>query len=270
MSHKEPRERPLQVDSWQGTSSGHRPLTVGSLFSGIGGFDLGFERAGLRTMWFVESEPFCQFVLKKNFPDVACYADVQHVSSANLSRVDVLAGGFPCQDVSIANQRAEGIAGARSSLWGQFARLIGEIQPRYVVIENSPQLVSRGLDVVLGQLASLGYDAEWQRISAEAVGANHIRSRLYIVAYPPRKGLDRSRSEPRLFTQEAWWAWRWGDDSMCDWWTTQPEPSRVDDGFPHRMDKDFKPRVRSLGNALVPQIAHFIGTRIRADNAASL
>lgn len=251
------------MDSSPGTSSA---LKVGSLFAGIGGFDLGFERAGLRTVWVVESNPFCQFVLKKHFPHARRYNDVRYVSAANLDPIDVLCGGFPCQDISIGNRSADGISGKRSSLWGQFARLIEELSPRYVVIENSPMLVRRGIDRVLRDLSSLGYDAEWTNFQAAWLGAPHIRTRIFIVAYSPCEGLGGSRGEPRLLTQKAWRSWRGRNVGVRDWWAKQSEPPRVADGFPNRLDEDFKPRVQATGNALVPQIAEFLGWCIMKDH----
>lgn len=248
-----------QADLWQRSSD---PFRVGSLFTGIGGFDLGFARAGLRTVWCVEPDPFCQFILARQFPEATRFVDVQQVSSANLDPIDVLCGGFPCQDISIGNRQAKGLNGTRSGLWGQFARLIGELSPKYVVVENSPQLVTRGLNIVLYDLATLGYDAEWHCLTAEAFGAPHIRKRIFIVAYPARSGLGGQGSEPRLLTQEAWRRWRGRDSSVRHWWAEQPEPPRVADGFPGKLDEDFKHRVRVTGNALVPQIAEFIGAQI--------
>lgn len=168
-------------------------VNVGSLFSGIGGFDLGFERAGMRTEWFVECDPYCQAVLRKHWPTVPCYEDVRSVAASAVRPVDLLCGGFPCQDLSAAG-RGAGLDGARSGLWSEFARLIGELRPRYVVVENVPLLRSRGLGRVLGEMAALGYDAEWDCVPACAVGAPHRRDRVWIVAYPQRSGLEGQRS----------------------------------------------------------------------------
>ncbi len=200
-------------------------LTVGSLFAGIGGFDLGFERAGMRTLWFCEQDPFCQRVLAKHWPGVPIYDDVralvadadgrglsepdlcaqqpQRAEAVCTSQglrsvpvpvpyVDVLCGGFPCQDLSVAG-RGAGLDGERSGLWSEYARLIRELRPRYVVVENVAALLSRGLGRVLGDLAACGYDAEWDCIPASAVGAPHRRDRVWLVAYPdahhPRRSI---------------------------------------------------------------------------------
>lgn len=169
-------------------------MTVGSLFSGIGGLDLGLEWAGFETKWFCEIEKFPQAVLRKHWPHVPIIEDVRDVKpSESVQRVDVIAGGFPCQDISWAG-KGRGIdydlseqEGTRSGLWWEMWRVIRDLRPRYVVAENVPALTHRGLDIVLGSLAEIGYDAEWQTISAAGVGAPHIRERVFIVAYPNNK-----------------------------------------------------------------------------------
>jgi DNA (cytosine-5)-methyltransferase 1 len=245
-------------------------LTVGSLFSGIGGFDLGLERAGMRTVWFCEQDPFCQRVLAKHWPGVPCHSDVRALvadtecagleglgrgsdgaGSTNgggagplpvpVPYVDVLCGGFPCQDLSYAGAGA-GIDGERSGLWSEYARLIRELRPRYVVVENVSALLARGLGRVLGDLAACGYDAEWDCIPASAVGAPHRRDRVWLVAYS-RHGRVGSAG--------------WGEPSDGGWWVTEPDVGRVAHGVPARVD-----RLRALGNALVPQIAEWLGHRI--------
>lgn len=159
-------------------------LSVGSLFSGIGGIELGFERAGgFKTEWFVERDIYCQFVLKKHWPQAIVYDDVTTLDFAAVPKIDILTGGFPCQDISNAGKRA-GITGSRSSLWKHFCRAIGILRPKYALIENVSALANRGLDVVLADLAEIGYAAEWYNISASSVGAPHRRERLFILAYP--------------------------------------------------------------------------------------
>lgn len=165
-------------------------LRLGSLFSGIGGLDIGLERAGMRTVFQVERDEYARRVLERHWPDVPRFDDVRAVRAHNLPPCDVLAGGFPCQDVSNAGSRA-GLDGDRSGLWGEFARLVRELRPRFVVVENVAALVVRGLDRVLGDLADLGFDAEWTCLRASDVGAPHIRARLFIVAYA-RDGWRRS------------------------------------------------------------------------------
>jgi len=164
-------------------SLGSKPLTFGSLFAGIGGFDLGLERAGLRCEWQVEIDPYARAVLAKHWPDVRRHEDVRTFPPPEGEwGVDVICGGFPCQDISVAGKGA-GLAGARSGLWYEYARIIGELRPSYVIVENVAALLTRGADVVLGTLATLGYDAEWHVIPASAVGAPHRRDRLWIIAF---------------------------------------------------------------------------------------
>lgn len=167
--------------------------TIGSLFSGIGGLELGLEWAGLgRVAWQVEKDAYCRQVLARHWPDAARHEDVRVVGAHNLSRVDVLCGGFPCQDISVAGKGA-GLAGTRSGLWSEYARIVRELQPRIVVIENVTALAFRGLDRVLVDLAACGYDALWFPLRASDVGAPHLRERLFIVAYP--HGLREPQSQ---------------------------------------------------------------------------
>jgi DNA (cytosine-5)-methyltransferase 1 len=163
-------------------------MNVLDLFSGIGGFSLGLERAGMRTVAFCEIDPYCRAVLAKHWPGVPCFDDVRKLTAADITEpVDVICGGFPCQDISVAGKGA-GLAGERSGLWREYARLIGEIRPRYVIVENVAALLGRGLSTVLGDLSEIGYDAEWHVISAADVGAPHRRERVWIVAYPVSGG----------------------------------------------------------------------------------
>jgi DNA (cytosine-5)-methyltransferase 1 len=162
------------------------------LFSGIGGFSLGLERTGgFKTVAFCEIDPFCRRVLAKHWPEVPCYDDVRTLTAARLAAdgiaVDVICGGFPCQDVSFAGKRA-GLEGARSGLWSEYGRLIGELRPRFVIVENVPGLLSLGMGTVLGDLSALRYDAVWDCVPASAVGAPHRRDRMWLVAYSNGQG----------------------------------------------------------------------------------
>lgn len=158
-------------------------MRVGSLFSGIGGLELGLQAAGVgHTVWQVEKDAFCRAVLEKHWPDAYRYEDVCEVGSRNLERVDVICGGFPCQDLSLAGKGA-GLSGERSGLWYEYARIIGELRPRFVVIENVAALLRRGFDEVLSQLDALGYDAEWSCIRVSDVGGSHRRDRLFVIAW---------------------------------------------------------------------------------------
>ena len=139
-------------------------MKIGSLFSGIGGLDLGLEWAGVgHTVWQVEREPFCQTILAKHWPNAARFDEVRTVGAHNLEPVDVISGGFPCQDISYAG-KGLGLSGERSGLWYEFARIVGEMGPRFVVVENVAAILSRGIWDVLGTLSDLGYDAQWRTI----------------------------------------------------------------------------------------------------------
>jgi hypothetical protein len=166
-----------------------------SLFAGIGGFDLGLERTGgFCTVAFCEIDPFCQRVLAKHWPEVPCYHDVRELTAERLAadgiRPNAIVGGFPCQNISQAGASwgvDTGIEGDRSSLWFEYARIIGELQPQLVVVENVAALLDRGLGDVLGALAALGYDAEWHCIPASYVGALHQRDRVWKDTGDPEK-----------------------------------------------------------------------------------
>lgn len=161
-------------------------MTLLDLFSGIGAFSLGLERAGFKTVAFCEIEDFCRRVLAKHWPDVPIYDDVRHLDAARLradgiTAIDAICGGFPCQDISVAG-RGAGLDGERSGLWREYSRLVGELRPQFVIVENVGALRARGLATVLGDLAALGYDARWNVVPAAAVGAPHLRERVWIIA----------------------------------------------------------------------------------------
>jgi len=180
-------------------------LKVLDLFSGIGGFSLGLERTGgFETVAFCEIEPFPRKVLAKHWPEVPCYEDVTKLTGDILRRdgisVDVITGGFPCQDISAAGRQAGIGEGTRSGLWSEIVRIIGELSPRFVIVENVANLLSgpseqRGgwFGRILGDLAECGYDAEWENIPAAAVGAPHRRERVWVVAYPAKEGVYGQR-----------------------------------------------------------------------------
>jgi DNA (cytosine-5)-methyltransferase 1 len=157
-------------------------LSVGSVFSGIGGIEFGFEKEGFETKWFIEYNPYCQEVLKKHWPDVPIYGDITKVDFTKLEKVDCLTGGFPCQDISVAGRHAGILEGKRSSLWKYYAEAIGILRPKVAVIENVPNLANLGLNVVLADLAEKGYGADFFTICARDVGAPHKRERLFIIA----------------------------------------------------------------------------------------
>jgi DNA (cytosine-5)-methyltransferase 1 len=170
-------------------------MKVLDLFSGIGGFSLGLERAGFETVAFCEVDKKCQAVLKKHWPNVPIFDDVSNLTGENIGqKVDVICGGFPCQDISLAGKGA-GLAGKRSGLWSEFHRLIKEIKPKYAIIENVSALRSRGLDQVLREISEIGYDAEWHCITASSIGAPHRRDRIWIVAYANGEPSEQTDSE---------------------------------------------------------------------------
>ena len=156
-------------------------LTVGSLFSGIGGLDLGLERAGMTVKWHSEIDPYACRVLKKHWPTVPNLGNIKNIDWSTVEPVDLIAGGYPCQPFSTAGKR-QGEKDERH-LWPYFLRAIGELRPRYALLENVRGHLSMGFDRVLGDLAEIGYDAEWQIVSAASVGAPHRRDRIVIVAY---------------------------------------------------------------------------------------
>src|SRR5690606_30688673 len=159
-------------------------LTVGSLFAGIGGIDLGLERAGMQVRWQVEIEDFPTRVLRKHWPNVDLHEDVRNVGSANLAPVDLICGGFPCQDLSVAGRRA-GLAGERSGLFYEFMRVVAELAPRWVLIENVPGLLSsnggRDMGTVLWTLGELGYGWAYRVLDAQYFGVAQRRRRVFIV-----------------------------------------------------------------------------------------
>jgi DNA (cytosine-5)-methyltransferase 1 len=175
-------------------------LTVGSLFSGIGGIDLGLERAGMRVIWQSEIDPFACKVLKKHWPEVPNYGDIKKIKWDECERPDVICGGYPCQPFSTAGNR-KGKDDPRH-LWPWVRTAISELRPQFAIMENVRGHLSLGGLQVIGQLAEIGYDAEWRVISAASVGANHKRERIIIVAYPKSelsngfKDYARSSSRP--------------------------------------------------------------------------
>lgn len=236
-------------------------LTVGSLFAGIGGFDLGLERAGMQVKWQCEKDPWARKVLAKHWPGVPCYEDITTLEPHAVEYVDVLAGGFPCQDISNLNTKGTGLNGEKSGLWKEFKRIIQGAKPTWVIIENSASIRSKGLWFVLQDLDEIGFDAEWHCIPAASLGAPHVRDRAWIVAYTHGKRLQACLSEGNF---RASYAKRetvefkgpsYGD--FPAWNTTEPNVGRVAHGVPHRVD-----RLRGLGNAVVPQVVEWLGRMI--------
>jgi DNA (cytosine-5)-methyltransferase 1 len=235
-------------------------LRFGSLFSGIGGLDLGLERAGMECRWQVEIDEWCRQVLDKRWPNIHQFADIHDVGASNLEPVDLVVGGFPCQPVSITGQKKA--QADERWLWPEFARVLRELRPSYALLENVPGLflVNKGkaAQEVFRSLAELGYDAEWATVSAAAVGAPHRRSRVFILAYTPSSGRDAG-------SVLEWESVRGGDAAdagseelpRSPHWEVEPDMDRMADGIPNQVD-----RLRGLGNAVVPQVAEWVGRRI--------
>ena len=261
-----------------------------ALFAGAGGGILGGHLLGWRTVCAVEINPFCREVLLRRqmdrcLPRFPIWDDVKTFDGRPWKGiVDVISGGFPCQDISAAGTGA-GIEGTRSGLWSEMARIIGEVQPRHVFVENSPLLIRRGLAVVLGDLAEMGFDAQWCRVSAENVGAPHKRDRIWIVAvskviterpgFCPSESSNERRGrssnggceipnsdgrgcQERGESQPRWEKGPRGYKSnRCrkqrpgvPCWPAEPDVGRVAHGVAHRVD-----RIRALGNGQIPAVA---------------
>jgi DNA (cytosine-5)-methyltransferase 1 len=311
-------------------------MKVGSLFSGIGGLDLGLERAGMEIVWQCESDPYCRAVLRKHWPHIELFGDVRTLYAPR--RVDLICGGFPCQPVSQAGRRR---AQADDRwLWPEMARVLRDLRPRYVLVENVPGLLARGMGDVLGDLASLGFDAEWESLPVAAFGAPHLRDRVFIFGYRPPETVGRPGKQRRVLADTESGGQRpdqdnpdrsseqnlesvsqrgsadvaysqgerselrptagerlggspsgrvvahtpsagrgpegaelaraqkgagtFGVPARSGWWATEPDVGRVAHGIPSRVD-----RLRALGNAVVPQVAEWIGRRIMAADERS-
>lgn len=226
-------------------------MTIGSLFSGIGGLELGLEWAGLGPVkWQVEIDPFCSRVLERWWPDVRRYEDVHGVGKANLEPVDLVCGGFPCQDVSqAARGRNPGLAGRRSGLWYEFSRIVWELEPRAVLVENVASGKNRWLPEVRRTLHLLGYRTRAFALSAAEVGAPHYRPRIFVVGYADRYGEPAFPVDAEVGRVPETARLLWGSKGF-----SPPSRLRMDDGVSRGLD-----RLRALGNAVVPQCAEVIG-----------
>jgi DNA (cytosine-5)-methyltransferase 1 len=268
---------------------------IGSLFSGVGGLELGLEWSGLgETIWQVEIDPFCRSILARHWPNVTRYEDVKKVGTTNLAPVDIICGGFPCQDVSSAGKGA-GLAGERSGLWFEFARILVEMRPEWVVVENVASGATRWVDTVVAGLEQQGWTCLPIPLSARDVGAPHRRERIFVVGHADRrelrqqsrrscragrsdtrdpgddgaqretadasgKGLQGADTVPRSATRAQPPECPWSIDAM-----PQPAIRRVDDGLPRKLDSARlrNQRLKALGNAVVPQCAEVIGWVIK-------
>jgi DNA (cytosine-5)-methyltransferase 1 len=240
-------------------------LTVLDLFSGIGGFSLGLQRTGgFETIAFCEIDPFCRKVLAKHWPGVPCFEDITKLDKEeldSLGRVDVICGGFPCQDISCAGKGA-GIHAERSGLWWEMLRIIRLVRPRFVLVENVAALLNRGLDEVLGSLAESGYDAEWTCLRASEFGLMHNRERLYLVAYDARRNENTRRLlETGIFRGSS----KQPRGVRCHENGNFSGDGTIHDESPlvrsvHGLSKESHgSRLKALGNAIVPQCSQFVG-----------
>lgn len=253
-------------------------MRIGSLFSGIGGFELGLEMSGLgHTVWQVEQDPFRRAVLAKHWPLVPCFKDVRHVGSANLDRVDVICGGFPCQDLSSAGKRA-GLAGSKSGLWYEYLRIVSELEPSFVVVENVASGARAWIDTVCAGLGQQGYACLPVPLAASDVGAPHGRKRVFIIAAHANAHSQSFSTEyaETCGTQEAaahsdsaslWQQSRWlsGPDRAkalesrhVGWRTPEPPMVRMVDELSKGLDKPTA-RRRALGDSVVPLCSEVIG-----------
>lgn len=259
-------------------------MRFGSLFAGIGGFDLGLERAGHACAWQCEIDPHARAILNKHWPEVPCYGDIRSINWADVEPVDLICGGYPCQPFSHAGSR-KGESDPRH-LWPEVAQCLRHLRPRFVLLENVAAHLSLGFGDVLGDLAAIGYDAWWDCVPAAALGAPHLRDRVFIVAWrsaahaydggqPTRAQHDeapgvsgageaaaharRAGCETRHAPAEPGQVGLSAGIPDPQWALGPPVPPvrRVDDGLPPRMDG---PRLRGLGNAIVPQIAELLGS----------
>lgn len=229
-----------------------RELTHGSVFSGIEGFGLGAALAGIKTEWSCEFEKYQTEVIEKNFGDGhTVYGDIRTLE--NPPFVNIISGGFPCQDISAAGKGA-GIKGSRSGLWGQMHRIIGEVRPDYVIIENSPLLRKRGFEYVLHGLSEIGYDAQWQCLQGSFLGLQQCRERIYIIAYPVCK-FGEGESPKSVFRQPYL---PWKLPRVYPGWRERrdlPEPRTL--GSTNELP-DLVDRNRCVGNAVQPLMAQYL------------
>jgi DNA (cytosine-5)-methyltransferase 1 len=252
-------------------------MRIGSLFSGIGGLELGLEWSGLgETVWQVEQNKFCLAVLTKHWPNAERFDDVCKVGKSNLAPVDLICGGFPCQDVSSAGAR-RGLAGERSGLWREFARVVAELSPEWVVIENVASGATLWFDAIVRDLDELDYGVLPIPLSAFDVGAPHRRARVFVVAnsngdrqhvcsehaqvagaQAPLVHTESERRNPRSISESEACGRRRSGPSDGSWWATEPELARMAYGVPDRVERNH-----ALGNSAVPQCAEVVGWVIR-------
>ena len=234
-------------------------MKVLDLFSGIGGFSIGLEKAGFETVAFCEIEPYCRGVLERHWPDTPIYGDVKQLTAEQLRAdgiiPDVIVGGYPCQPFSVAG-RQRGEEDPRH-LWPEVHRLIRELRPRWVICENVSGHIKLGLDEVLSTLEAEGYTVWPFIIPACSVGAPHKRDRVYIVANTDSLRPQGGGAEPIYGVRDLSQQSEGGGTDLRGGWPVEPNVGRVVDGVPARSH-----RIKALGNAVVPQIVQAIGHTI--------
>lgn len=239
-------------------------MRVGSLFSGIGMIDLGLERAGAEIVWQVESDPFRRAVLEDHWPNVRRYEDVRYLPVGSMAPCDTICGGFPCQPVSYSGWR-EAEADPRW-FWPEMARVLDEIRPKYVLLENVPGLATSGGAEVVSDLVSFGYDFEWDHLPASSFGAPHERDRFWLLAHST--GIPVG-TRPEEGYPDYVWGQRLGDRGGLKGrkqWPDDPAElpesgvGRMAYGGSSRLDKA---RLVALGDSVVPGIAEHLGWVIR-------
>ena len=266
-----------------------------SLFSGIGGIELGLERTGgFTTVGFCEIDKHCHKVLNKHWPEVPIFKDVNSLCKSDIpGGVDVITGGFPCVDISYAG-KSKGLQDengnrTRSGLWKEYARIIGEFKPKFCIIENVGHLRKNGLGIVLADLSRIGYDAEWYTITADSVGYPHQRERLFIISYPRSERFNGNIGEERYLQVNQEWesqeTYTEGEERQSELGEVRQVLSRgtfdrlrstysderavvssvrrVTNGTTEGLDeRERKQRVKQIGNAVVPRIAEIIGRAV--------
>jgi len=264
-------------------------MRVLDLFSGIGMFSHGLDRAGgFETIAFCETNPFCIEVLDKNAPGTPVLGNIEELTFEGLT-ADVITGGFPCQDLSFAGQGA-GLAGQRSGLYRELVRAIRVVRPLHAIMENVAALLGRGMGTLLGDMAECGYDAEWDRLSAVEWGSPHHRDRIWItftdtnkfkredrrseIAGRRERVAEETRNANGHGELEPPWGFSnlrgWAFHAACGgaWWADNWEEKfeafrRMDDGRPTRLDRSLVANaIKGLGNSLHPQIPEIIGRAI--------
>lgn len=221
----------------------NKALTHGSIFGGIAGFGQGAQLSGIETLWECEIDKFNRQILKSKFPNAEIYADIRELSSPRA--VDIISGGFPCQNISLAaSKNRTGIDGEKSGLWREMLRISDEVKPKYIIIENSHTIVSQGFKTILDAFAEIGYDAEWQTLRGYQFGIPQRRNRLYAILYT--SSIGNRMEEREIFT-------RWDKFEYPTWRDSEPKVYGVADVIPNRVAKH-----RGLGNAVQPLIANYI------------